>query len=88
MNTETQIPPFPVALVYRRGNPCRQYPFDTLEALQAWTARKPYSAERLLVVPIHGGQFLPKQVVPAGEAVAYVNKMVAEANAIAPGSDS
>lgn len=37
-------------LVYRVGKGCRQYPFTSIEAVEAWAKRKPYRAERLNVV--------------------------------------
>ena len=37
-------------LVYRVGKGCRQYPFPSIEAVEQWAKRKPYSQERLSVV--------------------------------------
>lgn len=80
MNTaQPQHIPEPIALVVRDGKGCRQYTFDTLDELKAWTERKPYRNEKLLVLPMYGRRFLGRETMPASEAHGYVAKMVSEA---------
>lgn len=78
MNTTTPRPD-PIALLGRAGKGCQQYTFATIEELQQFTGRKPYSGEQLLVMPMFGRQFLGKQWMPAHEVVEYVRELVAEA---------
>lgn len=75
----TQRPPEPIALICREGKGCGQYTFPTLELLRAWTDRKPYSQERLLVMPMYGRQFLAKKLMPAKDAHDFVKNLVEDA---------
>lgn len=79
MSAETPKRPEPIVLISRPSKVCNQYTFNTLEELQAFTNRKPYSGEELLVMPLHARQFLGKQLMPARDVVAYVRKLVEEA---------
>lgn len=66
-----------IALVYRVGKGCKQYPFYDLESLQKWVSRHPYKNEMLNVIPVKGGHFLGSSliIVRPVEAVEYVKKM-------------
>lgn len=69
----------PIVLIARAGKGCRQYTFRTLDELKAWTERKPYRDEQLLVMPMYNRQFLGKEMMPATETHAFVSKLVNEA---------
>lgn len=62
-----------IALVCRVGKGCRQYPFETLEALEKWAARKPYSGETLRVMAIGDDQrIIEERTVAASDAVEFI----------------
>lgn len=65
-----------VALVFRKGFGCRQYPFLTVEKLEEWTKRHPYRDEILRVMPVKDMKPLGDKWVPAAEAAAYVRDAV------------
>jgi hypothetical protein len=71
----TTRPPL-VALVYRANKGCQQYPFGTVDELEAWAARHPYRNEILKVHPVTpDGKLGNVVVLPASEAAAYVRKI-------------
>lgn len=64
-----------VALVYRVGKGCRQYPFGTVEELEAWAARHPYKRETLAVHAYKKDRTpCGTKTLPASEAAAYVRQ--------------
>lgn len=80
--TTTTRPPL-VALVYRVGNGCRQYPFGTADELEAWAGRHPYRNEILKVYPVApSGKFGAEVVLPASEAAAYVRRIMSQPTAM------
>lgn len=69
-----------IALVYRVGKPCSmQYPFATVEELEAWAARHPYRNELLKIHPVVDGKMDIVATVPAGEAAGYLRNVGAAA---------
>lgn len=68
--------PDPIVLISRPTKGCNQYTFNTPEELLAWTSRKPYCNETLLVMPMFNRQMLARKLMPAGEAHGYVCKLV------------
>lgn len=72
----------PVALVYRKKTGCRQYCFDTVEALADWASRHPYRNEDLRVQVIHGRRFVSDYTVAAPQAADHVREVLATAAAL------
>ena len=66
-----------VALVYRFGKGCKQYPFETVEALASFASRHPYRNENLIILPVRDRKLLEKRIVPAADAAEYVSTVIA-----------
>jgi hypothetical protein len=47
-----------VAIVYRLGKGCRQYPFESMRDLEKFCSRHPYRNEVLRVYPVINGKLL------------------------------
>lgn len=61
-----------IALVYRTGKGCRQYPFHSYEDLEKFCNRKPYCNELLDVIPILDRCMLERNWVRAECVYDYV----------------
>jgi hypothetical protein len=72
---DTIIPRPPlVALVYRFGKGCRQYPFGTVEELAAFASKHPYRNEQLRVMPVNDRGILGDAWMPAAKAAEFVRE--------------
>jgi hypothetical protein len=60
------------ALVYRFGNGCRQYAFESADDLAAWAARHPYKNEQVRVMPVKDRKMLGDRWMPAADAADFV----------------
>lgn len=78
-----------VALVYRQKTGCKQYAFETVRELDAWTRRHPYRNEVLRVMPVsHDGKFLHDLPVNANDAATFVTTCRAHAACNTPRSNN
>lgn len=72
---ESLVRKFPIALIYRIGRGCKQYPFFTLAEVEKFCSRKPYSQEVLSVHAVGADhRLVDKCFMPAGEVVDYLKK--------------
>lgn len=70
-----------IALVYRAKSGCRQYPFETVEALAYFSTRHPYKNEHLKVIPIINGKLGTPFIAHASNAAARLQQEISEAPA-------
>lgn len=61
-----------IALVYRIGKGCRQYPFHDVESLDKFCRRKPYCNEFLNVHVVNGRKIVRASAMQASEVVEFV----------------
>lgn len=65
-----------IALVYRVGKGCRQYPFESIDELSRWAGKHPYKNEQLRVMPVVDGRILNDRVVAASKAAEFVRSSI------------
>lgn len=68
-----------IALVYRAGKGCRQWPFSSTEELDAWSARHPNRNETVKVCAVVHGQITHGTWMPAPKAAEYLRQIGAAA---------